>query len=55
MSMLEQNGSVTKAAKSASKGDSTALLGMVQQLMSTKEGATLIENIQKKAKDAGIE
>lgn len=55
MSLLQKNGGVTEAAKSASKGDSAALLGMVQNLMSTPEGADLIENIQKKAKDAGIE
>lgn len=55
MAMLEQNGSVQDAAKSASKGDTSALLGMVQQLMHSQEGADLIEDIQKKAKEAGIE
>lgn len=55
MTLLQSKGSVTDAAKSASKGDSAALLGMVQELMSTKEGADLIGSIQKKAKDAGIE
>lgn len=55
MSMLQKNGGVDDAAKSASKGNPAALLGMVQQIMSTQEGADLIENIQKKAKDAGIE
>lgn len=59
MSMLQQNtgegNSLQDAAKSASKGDTTALLGMVQKLMSSEEGATLISNIQQKAKDEGIE
>lgn len=55
MTLLQKNGSVTEAAKSASKGDSGALLGMVQNLMATEEGAELINSIQKKAKEAGIE
>lgn len=55
MELLQKNGSVQDAAKKASGGDTSALLGMVQQLMSTEEGADLIQNIQKKAKDAGIE
>lgn len=55
MAMLQKNGSVGDAAKSASSGNPKALLGMVQQLMSSQEGADLISDIQKKAKDAGIE
>ncbi len=55
MSLLEEKGSVKEAAKSASKGDASALVGMVQQLMSSAEGAHLIESIQQKAKEAGIE
>lgn len=55
MSLLQQNGGVQNAAKSASGGNPAELLGMVQQLMNTEEGANLIGNIQKKAKEAGIE
>lgn len=55
MTLLQKNGAVGDAAKSASKGDATALLGMLQQLMSTEEGAGLIETIQEKAKKAGID
>ncbi len=55
MSMLQEKGSLQEAAKSASSGDATALLAMVKQVMSSTEGADLIENIQQKAKDAGIE
>lgn len=55
MAMLQKNGSVGEAAKSASGGNPNALLGMVQQLMSTEEGAALISNIQKKAKESGLE
>lgn len=54
MTMLQKNDTLEEAAKSASKGDSKALLAMVQQLMSSQEGASLVENLQKKAKDAGI-
>ncbi len=54
MSLLQKNDSLEEAAQSASKGDSKALLAMVQQLMSSQEGASLVENLQKKAKDAGI-
>ncbi|MFI3252849.1 MAG: hypothetical protein R3Y63_00705 [Eubacteriales bacterium] len=53
--LLKQNGSVKDAATAASKGDSSALMGMLQQVMNSQEGATLIENIQQKAKDAGLE
>lgn len=55
MAMLQKNGGVQQAAKSASKGNPTELLSMVQQIMSTSEGANLIGNIQQKAKDAGLE
>lgn len=55
MSLLQQNGSLDQAAKSASSGDTTQLLSMVKQVMSSTEGAELIEHIQQKAKDAGIE
>lgn len=55
MSILKQSGEVEDAAKQASKGDTTALLSMVQNLMQSEQGATLIQNIQKQAKDAGLE
>lgn len=55
MSLLQENGAVKEAAQSAAKGDSTALLSMVQNMMKSKEGADLIEKIQQKAKDAGVE
>lgn len=55
MALLQKNGGVQEAAKSASSGDPKQLLSMVQQLMSTQEGSSLIEQIQKKAKESGIE
>lgn len=55
MTMLQKNGGVSDAAKSASGGNPSALLGMVQEIMNTQEGADLIGAIQKKAKDAGIQ
>ncbi len=55
VAMLQQSGTLDKAAQSASSGDTSQLLAMVKQLMASEEGAELIGNIQKKAKDAGIE
>lgn len=55
MSLLQKNGSLEEAAKSATSGDSSQLLKMVQQVMRSQEGADLIDNIQQKAKEAGID
>lgn len=55
MGLLQKNGGVQEAAKSASSGDPKQLMSMVQKLMSTQEGSNLIGEIQKKAKEAGIE
>lgn len=47
--MLNQSagGSLKGAADAAMKGDSSALMGLMQQIMSSKEGAGLVEKIQK--------
>ncbi len=55
LSLLQQNSNLQEAAKSAVGGDTTALMGMVSSLMQSKQGADAIGNLQKKAKDAGIE
>ena len=54
MSMLRQHGEVQEAAKAAAGGDVRELMGMMSRLMSSKEGAELVERIEKQAKSAGL-
>lgn len=54
MQLLQSRGSVQNAAQAAAKGDSTQLMGMMQQLMSTPEGAKLVERITKQAQKNGL-
>ena len=54
MAMLQQQGSVEEAAKAAAAGDSGRLIGMMDQLIHTKEGAQLVENIKTQVKKAGL-
>ncbi len=54
MQMLQSRGSVQNAAQAAAKGDSAQLVGMMQQLMSTPEGAQLVERITKQAQQSGL-
>ena len=54
MSMLRQHGEVQEAAKAAAGGDVRELMGMMSRLMSSKEGAKLVERIEKQAKSAGL-
>lgn len=54
MQMLQNTGSVQNAAQAAAKGDSAQLVGMMQQLMSTPEGAQLVDRITKKAQENGF-
>ena len=51
MQLLSQDGSdgLKRAAASAAKGDAGALMGIVNQVMQSKEGAGLIERIQQAA------
>ena len=50
MQLLSQDGSDgLKRAASAAKGDAGALMGIVNQVMQSKEGAGLIERIQQAA------
>lgn len=47
--MLNQSssGGLKGAADAAMKGDTSALMGLMQQIMSSKEGAGLVDRIQK--------
>ena len=54
MELLNEQGGVQRAARAAAKGDAGALLGMVDRLMKTGEGAALVEQIGAKAKEEGL-
>lgn len=54
MELLRQGGGVQDAAQAAAKGDPSALMGMMQRLMSTQEGAQLVERLGQKAKESGL-
>ena len=54
MELLNQQGGVRQAAKAAAGGDTAALMGMVEQLMKTGEGAALVDRIGARAKEAGL-
>ena len=55
MELLERKGGVQQAAKAAAAGDPSQLMSMMNQLMQTKEGAELVERIERQAKKAGLE
>lgn len=54
MRLLQQSGGVQDAAQAAAAGDPGALLKKVQQLMSTQEGAQLVERISQQARKHGL-
>ncbi len=54
MRLLQQGGGVQDAAQAAAAGDPSALLKKMQQLMSTREGAQLVERISQQAKAHGL-
>lgn len=54
MDLLGSQGGVQSAAKAAAAGDPSQLMGMMQQLMSTKEGMQLVERITKQAQESGL-
>ena len=53
--MLEQRGGVHQAAQAAAGGNTGALAAMVEGLMQTKEGESLIRTIRARAKQAGLD
>ena len=55
MNLLRQKGGVQEAAQAAASGDVSQLMAMMNQLMSTREGAELVERIGDQAKKAGLE
>lgn len=52
--MLGRQGEVHGAARAAAAGDPSELMNMMQRLVSTKEGAQLVERITKQAKQSGL-
>ncbi len=52
MELLNQNGGagLKGAADAAMRGDSSALMGLMQKVMDTKEGADAMERLQKTVK-----
>ena len=54
MELLEEKGGVKQAAQAAAAGDPRALMSMMNQLMGTREGAELVERIERQAKQAGL-
>lgn len=54
MEMLGSRDNVTGAAKAAAAGDPAQLMEMMQQLMSTQEGAQLVERITEQAHKYGL-
>lgn len=54
MQLLGQGGDVRDAAQAAAGGDPAALLQRMQQLMSTREGAQLVERISRQAQEQGL-
>lgn len=54
MELLGQNGSVQEAATAAAGGNVSQLMGMVQRLMKSPEGAELVNRISAEAKKTGL-
>lgn len=54
VAMLRSKGGVQQAAQAAAKGDTSQLMEMMNQLMSTPEGAQLVERINQQAKKSGL-
>ena len=52
--LKRQNGQVQQAAQAAASGDPSQLMGIMDQLMHSKEGAELVERIDSQAKRAGL-
>ena len=54
MRLLEQQGGVQEAARSAAGGDPTRIMEMMKTLMSSQEGAQLVERIKGQAEQSGL-
>ena len=55
MQLLDQSGGVKAAAQAAAAGKPEQLMSMMNQLMSTREGAQLMESISQQVKQAGLD
>ena len=53
--LLDQSGGVKAAAQAAAAGKPEQLMSMMNQLMSTREGAQLMESISQQVKQAGLD
>ena len=53
--LLDQSCGVKAAAQAAAAGKPEQLMSMMNQLMSTREGAQLIESISQQVKQAGLD
>jgi len=54
MELLKQQGGVQQAAQAAAAGDPSQLMSMMDRLMSSEEGAQLVDRIGDQAKQAGL-
>ena len=54
LAALVQRSGGAQAAQAAAKGSPEQLMGLVSQLMGTKEGAELVERIESQAKKEGL-
>ena len=54
VSMLKETGGVQEAAQAAAQGNPAQLMAMMNQLMSTKEGAQLVERLRRQAEESGL-
>ena len=52
--MLKETGGVQEAAQAAAQGNPAQLMAMMNQLMSTKEGAQLVERLRRQAEESGL-
>ncbi|MBR4098673.1 MAG: hypothetical protein IKK44_01635 [Clostridium sp.] len=55
MALLEESGGVQAAARAAAGGKPEQLMEMMNRLMDTKEGARLVDQIGKQARQSGLE
>ena len=54
VAMLQKRGGVQEAARAAAGGDAGELMSMMDQLMRSKEGAELVERLQRRAREEGL-
>ena len=53
--LLDQSGGVKAAAQAAAAGKPEQLMAMMDRLMSTREGADLMEALSRQVKQAGLD